>query len=511
MLENYRYSVGSFEIDFYTLELVGSDSFDFINKQSTFNFKTLPDNNFHLLSFLDSQGRIEFYCWGVKSNNTVTLLIPEMLKAKSISRLEKFLISEDVVINDLGLKRWYFIIGPKAMQFQNNDYFFGNIFEENALLSQNEFDKNLARISYDEIEFWKDLNGWPDFKGSDFTAEIINNLRLYDLSVSQNKGCYPGQETVSKIATRRGAAYSPALLVTSKFQKQGPIFSFDKKIGDIEKCREWNGKFYSSAKLLRDFRVEGLNLQFEANGQATSAVVVYYPLFSGSNELKANDLFYEATEAFKRDELLVAEKLFKQAIELNPVFADAYESLGVMLGRMERFSEAIEVMDQLTKVDPSSVLAHTNKSLFLMKLGKIPEAENEKSLATIKSFQKFGDEAKIKEKIDEEKKHLELEWAKREKMYQQVIEIDADDTLANYGLGSIAVERKNWAFAISYLERVVKVDPQYSVAYLSLGKAYKGCGLIELAASTWKEGISIAAKKGDLMPANQMQSELQQL
>jgi tetratricopeptide (TPR) repeat protein len=208
---------------------------------------------------------------------------------------------------------------------------------------------------------------------------------------------------------------------------------------------------------------------------------------------------------------LVAEKLFKQAIDLNPVFADAYESLGVMLGRMERFSEAIEVMDQLSKVDPSSVLAHTNKSLFLMKLGKIPEAENEKSLATIKSFQKFGDEAKIKEKIDEEKKHLELEWAKRENMYQQVIEIDADDTLANYGLGSIAVERKNWASAVSYLERVVKVDPQYSVAYLSLGKAYKGCGLIELAASTWKEGISIAAKKGDLMPANQMQSELQQL
>ena len=110
MLENYRYSVGSFEIDFYTLELVGSDSFDFINKQSTFNFKTLPDNNFHLLSFLDPQGRLEFYCWGVKSNNTVTLLIPEMLKDKSISRLEKFLISEDVTINDLGLKHWYFII-----------------------------------------------------------------------------------------------------------------------------------------------------------------------------------------------------------------------------------------------------------------------------------------------------------------------------------------------------------------------------------------------------------------
>lgn len=146
-----------------------------------------------------------------------------------------------------------------------------------------------------------------------------------------------------------------------------------------------------------------------------------------------------------------------------------------------------------------------------MKLGKIEEAEEQKSLATVKSFQKFGDEAKSKERAMVQLKAQEEEWAKRENMFQQVLEIDEEDTLANYGLGSIAVERKEWPRAIQHLEKVLKADATYSVAYLALGKAYKGVGEKEKARATWNEGIIVSAKKGDLMPANQMQSELQGL
>ena len=47
-------------------------------------------------------------------------------------------------------------------------------------------------------------------------------------------------------------------------------------------------------------------------------------------------------------------------------------------------------------------MAHTNKSLYLMKLGRIEEAEEEKSNAAVKSFSYFGEEAK-KKKEDEKK------------------------------------------------------------------------------------------------------------
>ena len=96
-------------------------------------------------------------------------------------------------------------------------------------------------------------------------------------------------------------------------------------------------------------------------------------------------------------------------------------------------------------------------------------------------------------------------------MFKQVLEIDEEDTLANFGLGSILVEKKQWSLAVPFLEKVLQVDPHYSVAYLALGKAYKGIGEIDKACNIWKEGILVAAKKGDLMPANQMQFEVQNI
>lgn len=509
MLETYRYYSSKFSESFHIYELTGDDVSDFLQNQSTFNFTKLTNQKFHLTSFLDPQGRVEFYAWVLKEKDRVRLLTPRELSSVALIRLEKFLISEDVTINDLGLQDWTIVLGPKSRSYVDDKAFEGIMFEETAFLTQS---KSLASdLKTEEKELWRGLNGWPTLDGHQFVPEIINNLRLYDLSVSANKGCYPGQETVSKIATRRGAAYSPVLLKVDKRESPGPLYKFDKKIGEIENSYQWGKDVYLSAKLLRDFRVEGMKISFTKNEQESEGIVCYYPLLSGSASDKALELYYQGTDAFREDDLKLAEAKIRQAIEIDPTLADAYESLGVMLGRVERFQEAIDLMDKLTEIDPSSVLAHTNKSLYLMRLGKIEEAEEQKSLATIKSFQRFGDEAKLKEKIQQEKKHQEDEWAKREDMFRQVLEIDEEDTLANFGLGSIAVEKNLWTIAIDHLEKVIKADANYSVAYLSLGKAYKGSGDKEKAQAVWKEGIAIAAKKGDLMPANQMQSELQSL
>lgn len=510
MLDSYRYSAGQFIHPFFVYRLNGEDVDFFLQSQSTYNFKSLKEYEYHLISFLDSSAKVDFYCWALKTPSEVLLLTPLKLADQAHVRLEKFLISEDVTINALGIQEWTVIIGPKAYEYSVATSFQGSLFEEPAILGQ-QLSQVTPSIPANEIELWRFLNGSPDLSGDGFVSEILNNLRLFDLSLTMNKGCYPGQETVSKIATRRGAAFSPVLLETKTHQTPGPIYIFDKKIGEIDHCVEWSGQYYSSAKLLRDFRVAEMKLRFTKDGSETDSVVKYYPMLTGSKKEKALELYYAAIDAFKVDDYQNTEKLLKVSLELNSDFADAYETLGVILGRLNRFPEAIELMDQLTKIDPTSVLAHTNKSLFLMKMGKIEEAEEQKSFATIKSFQKFGDDAKLKDLLLKEKLAQEAEWAKREDMFKQVLEIDEEDTLANYGLGSIAVERSDWPAAVSYLEKVVQADENYSVAYLSLGKAYKGLGLKEKAEESWKQGIVIAAKKGDLMPANQMQFELQNL
>jgi len=503
MINKYRYGIGQFSVDFFVFKLFGSDVHSFLQTQTTFEINNLTSGNFHLVSFLDPQGRLESYGWLVHDKDDFYYLVPVNSRTASFERLHNFLVSEDVTVEELGIKTWWFTLGSKV----SDGEFRGEVFAEKAFLSQRA-KSGIPEISLQERELWRGLSGWPNFQDTQNYKELINNTRLFDLSVVMNKGCYPGQETVSKIATRRGAAYSPVLLESETDLLVGDLMILDKKIGLLEKTYVWNTKYYSAVALLRDFRVEGLKLSFNIAGENAQAIVRYYPLLPGTNLEKAKELFYEATEHFTHDELEVAEQKLKQAIEMDATFPDAYESLGVMLGRMDRFDEAIELMKKLSLVDPNSVLAHTNMSLFLMKQGKIQEAEDQKSLATLKSFQKFGQEAKDKEMLEIENKRQKEEWIKREFMFKQVLEIDAEDTLANYGLGSIAVEKGEWIEARSYLERVLKEDPQYSVAYLALGKAYKALGQIEESKKTWKEGIVVAAKKGDLMPANQMQSEL---
>lgn len=503
MLNDYRYHAGQFTVTLSELTLTGSDVRSFLQNQSTYDIDLLKDNSFHLISFLDPQGRVECYGWIVLKDDKFTFLVAPAIIEQTLLRLNKFLISEDVTISEPVSRKITFALGPEA-EFPAPS---GTLFEEKAFLLYEEA-PDIKKIPDHEVDQWRGLTGWPSFDASDFRHEILNNLHLYDLSLVPNKGCYPGQETVAKIATRRGAAYSPVLIEMNQAVSAGEIQSFEKKIGTAFASYEWSGKYYLSASLLRDFRVEYMKVHFILNGKEYDGVVRYLPLVKGDSFSKAQDLFHEATECFKNEDLKLAEEKFKLAIKIDPSFADAYESLGVMLGRQERFQEAIDLMKQLSEVDPKSVLAHTNMSLYLMRLGKITEAEEQKSMATIKSFQSFGDEAERKEAEKAKKEKQEQEWAQRESMFRQVLEIDAEDTLANYGLGSIAVERGEWAIARNHLERVLKQDPKYSVAYLALGKALKGLGLKEEAKNIWNEGIKVSAAKGDLMPANQMQQEL---
>lgn len=500
-LNTFRYHAGQFSINLNEISFSGDDVREFLNSQSTFDSEKMADDSFHLTSFLDPQGRVECYGWLVLTNKKFSYLVPLSITERAIARLNKFLISEDVYLSDAVEKTYYVQIGPEA-----EGKIAGTFFDEKAFL--NETKTNLPLISQSDLELWRGLTGWPSFDGSDFSNEILNNLRLYDLSLIPNKGCYPGQETVSKIATRRGAAYSPVLIEMNEKAPVGEITSFDKKIGTAIGSYSWNRKYYLSTSLLRDFRVERMKVHFLIDGKEYDGLVRYFPLITGNSTEKAKELFYEGSDAFRVDDLKTAEEKFRLSIKLDPGFGDAYESLGVMLGRLDRYPEAIELMKQLSTVDPKSVLAHTNMSLFLMKLGRIEEAEEQKSLATVKSFQTFGDEFKNKEAEAALKKKQQDEWAQRESMFRQVLEIDAEDTLANYGLGSIAVERGDWEVARTHLEKVLAADPKYSVAYLALGRALKGMGKIEEAKNIWREGIKVSAAKGDLMPANQMQQEL---
>lgn len=504
MINHPRFRGGHFSVPLTPFKIEGPDAESFLSVQSTFAVKEMPEKTFHLASFLDPQGRLQCYGWLLRAPDHFLYLVPPTLAEKTSARLNRFLVAEDVEIEAQVTRDYFFTFGDNQTGFR------GRLFDEAATLSESPHLEG-ALIGPEVLHPWRLLTGYPTFSGDDFKEEIINQTLLYDLSVSQKKGCYPGQETVSKISTNRGAAYSPVLLRTEKKIPSGALKFQDKKIGEISEVIPWGGAFFSAAKVLRDFRVDQGPLLADVAGEEVEGTVHYYPYLKGSREAKSAELFFAGADAFRLDDLSLAEECFRMAIKIDPKNSDAYEALGVMLGRLERFQEAIDLMDELSAVDPDSVMAHTNKSLYLMKLGKIEEAEEEKSKSTLKSFARFGKEADEKRALEEQKKQQQKEWGEREGLFLQVLEIDPEDTLANYGVGSIAVEKQDWEKARDHLERVLAADEKYSVAYLALGKAYLGLGDKLKAREIFQRGIKVAAAKGDLMPANQMQAELGQL
>ena len=101
----------------------------------------------------------------------------------------------------------------------------------------------------------------------------------------------------------------------------------------------------------------------------------------------------EALEIFAQaqnnsSDLDPAIDLLRKALKENSKNEDAYESLGVMLAKQEKFQEAIAVMQQLEMLNPQNQMALMNLSIFYMKIGDKETAEEYKAKGTVLEFEK---------------------------------------------------------------------------------------------------------------------------
>jgi tetratricopeptide (TPR) repeat protein len=90
-------------------------------------------------------------------------------------------------------------------------------------------------------------------------------------------------------------------------------------------------------------------------------------------------------------------------------------------------------------------------------------------------------------------------------MFLQVLDIDAEDAMANNGMGEIHFERNEFEDSIKYFKAAILAEKKYSVAYLGQAKSLYQLEKFAECRDILEAGIAIASKNGDLMPANQMQ------
>ncbi|MBC8423439.1 tetratricopeptide repeat protein [bacterium] len=359
--------------------------------------------------------------------------------------------------------------------------------------------------------------GWP-LAGRDYEPgrRALPQLGIDARVVSNVKGCYLGQEVVARI---RAYGSVPEVMRGLVFVDLPPTRLPDfpapgraLRTSDGERIGTWATGGLSVAWQApvalayfdRTHRTPGLSLTVELGGGPATAEVAMTPLYSaGTDRDRAEHLHAQAVRMFSHGRDEAATALLEAALRLDPARVESMEALGGILGRAGRYHEAIDVFKRLEESAPDEPMIHTNLSIYYLKLGDKVEAERQMALATRKRLGVSGDgdgEAEIA--------HQREEATRKRAMFDEVLALDPEDPLALAGLGNALLNLEDFAAAEDCFRRACAVQADNSPLYASHGRVLERLGRTQEAAETYRLGVEVASRRGDLLPLKEMEHRL---
>jgi Flp pilus assembly protein TadD len=87
------------------------------------------------------------------------------------------------------------------------------------------------------------------------------------------------------------------------------------------------------------------------------------------------DLFDVAVDHVADGDLEAAVTAYREALAIDPDYADAWEGLSMALADVGRFDEAIVAAARVVELNPEDQLPYTNLSRIYQRAGDVPKAE----------------------------------------------------------------------------------------------------------------------------------------
>jgi folate-binding protein YgfZ len=374
----------------------------------------------------------------------------------------------------------------------------------------------LPRVDESVLEILRIEGGRPEFGVDMDERTLLPELGRPEM-VSYDKGCYLGQETVARVHAR---GHVNRLLLGLEIEgtmvpEPGTVVVRDDAPMGVTRsaCRSPCLDRVIALAVLRTKAADpGATVHLRMPGSLVAARVRALPLYRvpGPREA-AESLYREGLDAFKQDRFEDALRLFERATLMNPHHLDAFESMGICYERLGRGEEAAETMEALTRMAPDHIMAWTNLSRYQAQAGRIEEAEKIKGHVTYLVWKREagGKAAERKALEDEAARRARLQ--ERVGLFEQVLTLDPDDVVANFGLGKTLHDLERWEEAVPRLLRAVEIQPSYSMAYSLLGTCLCRLEKRAEAEDAWRRGISEATRRGDLMPRRDMERKLAEL
>ena len=359
----------------------------------------------------------------------------------------------------------------------------------------------------------------PDTLGR---KRILPETGLEQFTVSYTKGCYLGQEVIARVRTYGALPFSLRGLVLSSIEMDSdsllasiPEEGEPVSLADGSKIGQWASRTYSPvfesvvafAYLDKSHRVPGTELDLRLEGKGVTAHIQLLPFYRTPDQSDRVAWLYDAAvKDFAKGQEDEALEGLEEALRIDPSFSDGYEALGVILGRSNRFHEAIDVSSGSKRLAPDEPMVNTNLSLYFMKVGDKETAEAEAAKAMQKDMARASghrfDEAVLDGVLEEERRS---DAERKKAMFGQVLEIDAEDGIALFGMGNAMVILGDLEEAAEAYLKAENVDPENSAIYLAHGKVLEKLDLFEEALTVYQKGMEVASRKGDLMPLGEME------
>jgi folate-binding protein YgfZ len=543
---------------FSLIEVKGPEAMRFLQAQTTNDVSLLEDGQMQKSAVLDRKAKLvgNFNLYRIDQDH-FKIVCDSVLQKPILEHLEKFCFADKVEFASIEKQKLGYLYGlhsrlllsskqsqePSLFEsdwgriaFAGNDaeYFkFSLTGEEGFLLHMDlpdseeseEDESHIKQLEEREknIDVARIEAGIGKF-GVDFDNDnLIFETGLDQSSVSYTKGCFQGQEVLARVKAQGAPTRALAgLKINGKIGelKDKSIIKDGQVVGNITSIA--NSKQASGiialASMKRDYRAPGKTFAASLDGNDVTITIADLPFVQiASPKEFASRMLEQGMSLFTAEPLTLEAKDSKSifflriALLYNPLSLDAYEALGVVLSKKGELDEAIGIMEEMARLNPDSVMAHANLSAFYVEKGWIEKAEEEKAISMSLRMKEIMVESKQKEEAEKKKQMDQGETQKRLEMFKQVLAIDAEDLLANYGTGSCLVELGQFEDSLAYLNKAIEVKADYTNAYLYLGKAHLGLRDSKQASSALVKGIEVAAKRGDGEPLKAMQIMLNQL
>jgi len=376
-----------------------------------------------------------------------------------------------------------------------------------------------APCSLETLETLRIEAGIPFF-GQEMN-ESVGSVMLLELNLDEEilsltKGCFPGQEIVARTKSRGGVQKR---LLGLKIKENisipfgSTILHEGKDAGQVRSVC-WSPTMQATlvlGLLRKTLQFPDQEFELQIGAHTIKAVVCSLPFYFPKEQQEQAYREYELGVKVYHDGNFSEAKIhFENSLHAKPNNVLALEGLAVTLEKLKDIDGALLLNKRLSELEPNHVMAHSNLSRLYLAKGLKDKAEEEKAKATAIGLRLASKQAghSLEQLTQEMEQKKRTDTERRKNIFKQVLAMDSEDEVANFGIGKIHLDSGEWTQSILHLNLVIQHNPKYSAAYALLGKALQNSGDKEQAQVIFKKGIEVAKSQGDLMPMKEMEGYL---